>query len=341
MPKTNRLAHPKRLSINDIAKQAGLSKTTVSLIINGKAGRHRIKPATCQKVMKLVAKSGFRPSQTAIGLRQRRTRTIGLVVADIANWYFANLARSLERECKSHGFNLILANSDDDERTEKQTVLDLLSRSVDGLIIASAQRKDNLSATLEQYGTPGVYIDRSVPGSRLPCVTSDNRVGAAQLTDHLIKAGAQQIAVVAGTAHLSTGKERLEGCKQALRKSDLKPKRRWVYTGDFSPRSGYDAARTFFSSGARPDGVFTASFTLLQGFLWYLQKHEPEQVTKIPIATFDNHPMLDLLPFPVDAARQDHEKLASTALDCLRKLLGGKKVRRSVTIPPRLIIRRK
>jgi LacI family sucrose operon transcriptional repressor len=329
-----------RKSINQIARLAGVSKTTVSLIINNKADRHRISMDTQKRVRRIIERVDFSPNQYARGFRQKKSGTIGFVIGDITNRFFSLLAKSLENRAREKGYTMIIANTGDNVKNETRVVKSLLSRSVDGLIITSAQKTDTLWKILRDYETPGVYIDRRVSRSRLPCVTSDNMGGAYDLTSRFIKKGIKDIGFIGGIPHISTHHDRFEGFKKALRTHGLPLKSRLTTNRGFTTEAGYESAERLFSGlTTAPQALFTASFTLLEGLLSYLKDNYRGVPWNMKLFTFDDHPLLDYMPVPITSMRQDWDKMADAGFSVLMDSMEGKKIKKNTIIKPSLIIR--
>jgi len=327
-------------SLDYIAKLAGVSKTTASLVINGKSDQYRISKKTERKIRSLVSKYAFRPSQTAIGLRLKSTKTIGLVIDDVTNYFYSLIAKHVQSKAEAHGFHIIIANSGGDEKTEKAIIGDMIARSVDGLMLASAQKENRLEPLLSQYRIPAVYIDRNVAKRNLPWVGSDNFAGSYLLAQRLICRGATKIVFVGGRSFLSTHQERLAGFKKALSENSIPFNRSLYFESDFGAEGGFQAAQKIFANnGPAPHGIFTASFTLCEGLLLFLNKKAPNLAPELKLATFDNHPLLDLLPFPVDSMQQDCIGISEKAFAIILDQIAGKKTDRSVALQPQLISR--
>ncbi|MFH1760702.1 MAG: LacI family DNA-binding transcriptional regulator, partial [bacterium] len=284
-------------SIEQIAEIAGVSKTTVSLIVNAKARQNRINPKTEERVLRIIRDNGYLTNQYARGLRLKKTRTIGLVTADITNRFFSQLAKSIENIAREKGYHLIVGNSDDNLSREREVVDNLLSKSIDGLIISSVQKKDELSKKLRENNVCGVYIDRKITHSAIPCVITDNSKGTYQIISHFIARGLSRIAFIGGMRHLSTNKERFSGYKKALLKNRIACDPGLVVHGGFAVDAGYKSAKHLLASCAeRPQAIFTASFTLFEGLLNFLKEKYNGIPSGMGLATFDHHPLLEHLP---------------------------------------------
>jgi len=154
------------------------------MLINDKTKKYRISEYTEKKVRKIIKQHNFSPHQYARGFRLKRTKTIGLVVPDLINRYFGELSRNIEYVSRQNGYNVFIISSDD-ENIEKKVIGELLSRSVDGLIIASVTKEDGLIYKELLHNTPTVFIDRSIESATHSWVSSDNYKGAFDLVEYM------------------------------------------------------------------------------------------------------------------------------------------------------------
>ncbi len=206
----------KKTSLNDIAEQLGVSKTLVSLVLNGKAKEQRISDEICRKVTDLARELNYQPNQIAKGLRTGRTNTIGLMIADIANPFFGKLGREIENEASLHGYRVMFCSSDENAQKSKQQIQILQQGQVDGFIISPPAGSIDQIQALEKSKTPYVLIDRYFPEIDSSYIVVDNFQAAYDATLHLIKRGYQKIACVTINVELINMNQRLEGYKKAL-----------------------------------------------------------------------------------------------------------------------------
>jgi LacI family sucrose operon transcriptional repressor len=328
------------VSIDEIARLAGVSKTTVSLILNNKAEQHRISPATEQNVKRITKRMGYRPSALARGFRMKRTSTMGLIVGDVKNWFSSLLEKSIEEEARRHGFNLVIASSNDDASVEREVVADLTARSVDALIVVSVHRNNGEYRKININKTPVIFVDRRVSGPGSVCVESDNFNAARNLIRNLFRQGHRNIAFIGGIRDFPTNKDRYKGYLAAHVRSGKTPFGQLRQHGSFTPESGYHSARKLFTGhGIMPDALFTASFTLLEGVLLYLKELRKKDRPRIKIATFDDHPLLDFLPFGIDSVKQDCTVMGRSAVELALKAIKGERPLKNRIIKSTMIVR--
>ena len=183
------------LKLSDIARLAGVSVTTASYVINGKAAQRRISAATVERVLAVVEEHGYQPDQQAAGLRRGQTRTLGFILPDLENPSYARLAKQLEQGARARGYQLLIACSDDEPETERQVVNLFRARRCDALIVASClPAGDDTHARLVAEGLPVVAIDRQLDPQRFASVISDDQDAARRLTETLLQPAPRHIA---------------------------------------------------------------------------------------------------------------------------------------------------
>ena len=251
-------------SIKDVARLAGVSVTTVSHVLNK---TRSVLPATQERVQEAVQTLGYVPSAVARSLKTQATHTIGMLVPDNSNPYFAELVRAVEDACFAAGYALLLCNTDNDAGRQ-QVYLDVLSQKrVDGLIVASTSDDALMSQHLVQTALPMVLIDRAIAGLERPCVQTDHVQGGMLATQHLMALGRKRIACVGGPQDLQSSEQRVQGWRQALQLVGL-PSDLLVH-GDFTVNGGYVAMQRLLRdpSADRPTAVFACNDLMAMGAL--------------------------------------------------------------------------
>ncbi|HEX9116046.1 MAG TPA: LacI family DNA-binding transcriptional regulator, partial [Anaerolineae bacterium] len=256
--------------MREVAERAGVSTSTVSHVINGT--RH-VRRALAIRVQSAMVELGYQPNAVARSLRRKETRTLGMVLPDSANPFFAALARAIEDVCSARGYSLILTNSAGDSDREIRNVNVLLARQVDGLIFVAA---DLGNADLLRLLTtvPVVVMDRELAGSPLDsgppevdAVMIDNLAGGYTATRHLIDLGHQRIACVTGYSATTPSGERVVGFRKALVEAGLPVHERLIVRGDFGFRTGYLAAQQLLSRNEPPTAIFACNDQMAIGVI--------------------------------------------------------------------------
>ncbi|WP_202594125.1 catabolite repressor/activator [Frateuria defendens] len=304
---------PPRLKLIDIARLAGVSRATASYVINGQARARRISDETVDKVMAVVRQSGFRIDAQAAALRRGESRTIGLLIPDLENTSYARLAKLLERGSRRHGYQLLIADSDDDIATERELALGLRARGCDALIVASAlPMGDAFYVELKDDGLPVIALDRALDPGRFACVVSDDRVSAETLTRSLLAPGLASVAWLDAMPEIDTTIERREGFHRAVAGRGMRVRE---YNGErYDRKTGAALCRRMLEEGGLPDVLVTASYTLLSGVLDALLALPAGLPPELRVGTFGNDRLLDFLPLKVNAMVQRHAEIAERAL---------------------------
>jgi len=300
------------MTLDEIAKLAGVSKTTASYVINGKAKKYRISQKTQQKVMSVVEEHNYRPDHAASALRAGSSRSFGLVIPDLENTSYARLSKLLETNSRQAGYQILIGSSDDDPQTEKSVVEALISRRVDALFVASALPDGNeYYAKIQQSGTPVIAIDRPLDDEFFACVISEDFDGAKQLTQSVLGDSVKSVGLIGAMAELTISKDRQLGFESALRDGN---KNSLIGYGEhFNREAGREVLERWLEQEQLPDAIVTTSYTLLEGVLDVLLER-PELAEKLTIATFGDNRLLDFLSIKINSLPQQFELLTDSAL---------------------------
>ncbi|UMZ12940.1 catabolite repressor/activator [Pseudomonas sp. MPFS] len=301
------------MKLSDIARLAGVSVTTASYVINGKAEQQRISNATVERVRAVVEEHGFTPNPQAAGLRSRHTRTLGFILPDLENPSYARIAKLLEQGARARGYQLLIASSDDAPDSERQLLQLFRARRCDALIVASClPPEDDSYQQLQAQGLPIIAIDRMMPAGQFCSVISDDLQASLHLTQSLLQPEPRQIVLLGARPELSISQERAAGFRQALE----------GFGGDVVIEHGEafsrDCGRQLMEEllqrlGHLPDALVTTSYVLLQGVFDALHDF-PLKSRPLRLGTFGDTQLLDFLPLPVNAMAQQHQLIADTAL---------------------------
>jgi LacI family fructose operon transcriptional repressor len=301
------------LKLSDIAQLAGVSVTTASYVINGKAEQQRISSATVERVRAVVEQHGFTPNPQAAGLRSRHTRTLGFILPDLENPSYARIAKLLEQGARARGYQLLIASSDDAPDSERQLLKLFRARRCDALIVASClPAGDDSYHQLQAKGIPIIAIDRVMEPEHFCSVISDDREASLQLTRSLLDPLPKQIALIGARPELSISQERAGGFKEAL--AGFKGEVLIEHGESFSRECGKQLMEELLQRlGHLPDALVTTSYVLLQGVFDALHDF-PLKTRPLRLGTFGDTQLLDFLPLPVNAMAQQHQLIADKAL---------------------------
>jgi LacI family transcriptional regulator len=228
------------ITIYDVAREAKVSMATVSRVVNGNAN---VKQETKEKVEAVIQRLGYRPNAVARGLASRRTTTIGVVIPDVTDHYFAELARGIDDVAQMYHYQIILANSDESNTKEVQVVENLLGKQVDGIIFMGNMISDELRAKFKQADVPVVLAGSVDHLEEQASVNIDFTAAIAEATTKLLKAGNDRVAFVSGSLDHDVNRDyKLVGYKNALAVAGVDFDDQLVFTGDYDYQSGYQMA---------------------------------------------------------------------------------------------------
>ncbi|MGL6025897.1 MAG: catabolite repressor/activator [Vibrio sp.] len=300
------------MTLDEIAKLAGVSKTTASYVINGKAQKYRISAKTQQKVMAVVEQYNFRPDHAASALRAGNSRSFGLIIPDLENISYARLAKLLEHNSRQAGYQILIACSDDSPEIEMAAAQALVCRRIDALFVASSiLNASEFYLQLQQAGTPVIAIDRALDDEYFCCVISEDFGAAFELTHSLLSDQVSSIGLIGALPDLNVSREREQGFLSAASQHHLLTQ--IAYGEHFNREEGRKVFAQWVAAKQLPDAVVATSYTLLEGILDVLLE-QPELMHKVRLATFGDHRLLDFLPIKVNSLPQQFEWIADSAL---------------------------
>jgi LacI family transcriptional regulator len=284
----------KRVTIADVAQEAGVSMMTVSRAINDKG---EISESTRQRILEIAKEMGFQPSGLARGLATQRTATVGLVVPDIANPFFALIARGIENVAYDKNYNVFLLNTDEDAERELAALNSLWEKQVDGLILCSSRlEQTQLLAWLERF--PFVVLVNRVletAVSGVCTVNVDDRRGAKQAVDHLIASGHKNIAYVAGPEYSLSSQKRLIGYQESLSEHNLPLHPELIKHCVPDTEGGYEAAMSLLNKNPEITAVFAFNDLTATGVLRVCTELKRQVPYDVEIIGVDDIPLASLV----------------------------------------------
>ncbi|WP_214321015.1 LacI family DNA-binding transcriptional regulator [Nonomuraea sediminis] len=321
----------------DVARLAGTSEAVVSYVLNN--GPRNVAPHTRERVLRAIDELGYRPNAVARSLRTSRTHTIGLVVPDNANPFFAELAREIEDVAFKHGLTLLLGNAMDDDEREAAYVRTLIDRQVDGLILIPAHGPRTWRAVLAASGLPCIVLDREldeVPASHL---LIDNESGAHQATTHLLAHGRRRIGCVAGPKDIHPTVDRVAGWARALTEVGLDPGDMPLAHGPFGRRQGYLSGRDLLSRENRPHALFVTSDEQAIGVMRAAAELGLAVPGDVAICSFDGIAASSFTVPALTTMRQPFEQLGRQAVELLLRQITDQSAGERVILPAQLVRR--
>lgn len=324
--------------MREVAKLAGVSIKTVSRVINDEPA---VSDDLRTKVLTAASQLGYRPNFTASTLRRASgsTRTIGLLLKNVANPFSAALLRAVEDTARQRDVVVISASVDEDDDRERRLSQAFLSRQVDGLIIVPTAGNHSYLAREADRGTPVVFLDRAPAGIDADTVSSQNVEGARAAVEHLIDLGHRSIAFLGDHSRISTAAERLQGYREAMAVAGLPADPALIVTDVHSEDLAEVHTRRLLLSRTPPTALFTAQNLITIGALRALRSLDLQH--RIAVFGFDDFMLADLLDPPVAVVEQEIYQLGQTAATLLFDRQEGTRVGpgEHLRIPTRLIVR--
>lgn len=330
-----------RPTLKAIAKQLGVSVTTVSRVINGKAEAYGISKKTEAAVLRAARALHFSPDPLARGLRLNTTLTIGLLIPDIANPYFAEIAKNVEMAARRSGYSVILCDSQEDTNLEIDSISLLRDRKVDGLILAPVGQSARHLEEFEDDRLPVVVIDRYFPDRRLPYVVSDNYGGALQATRYFAEHGHRTVACVQGLTGTSPTTERVRGYRAALDQHGLATDESLVVGSSFSEENGYVHAKLLLKTRRDLTAILALSNLIALGILRALAEDGRRVPQDVSIICFDDQPYCAYLNTPLTTVDQDNAQMGQIATRLLLEQIQAPRpsAGEGIVLPTRLVER--
>jgi LacI family transcriptional regulator len=328
---------PKSVTIVDVAREAGVSYSTVSRVINN--GDH-VKLEKRERVLKAMAKLGFSVNQQARSLRGGRSNTIGLLVRDLGTGYVGELVRGIDAVLDEAGYDLMLHTTHRSKTKEAAYVATLTRGLADGLLLILPRDPEAYIESLRIRRFPFVLIDHQGIDNKGPAVGATNRQGSLDATRHLIHQGHRRIGFVTGHPELGCSQDRLAGYTTALTEAGLAIDSSLIREGDFHQPRGYSAASELLALPDPPTAIFAANDVSAFGVMEAVRDQGKRIPNDISIVGFDDIPQAGQVHPPLTTVRQPLEAMGCTAARMLLELLAdpGRRPER-VELPTELIVR--
>jgi LacI family transcriptional regulator len=330
-----------RVTIRDVARDAGLSPMTVSRVINEQDG---VSEEARRRVQASIARLGYVPNRLARGLIQRKTGALSVIVPDIANPFFTLVLRGVEDVAWRAGYHVMLCDTQGDLQRERDYIQDTLAFRVEGVLIAPVgDRSRPHLRLLRRSNVPFVLIDRSVSGFEGDLVQGDSIAGARQLVEHLIGLGHRRIGMVTESDEVSTARDRLRGYREALERSGIEFDRRLVAESSaIEPRVARESTLRLLALPDRPTAIFAVNNIAVVGVVEAARERGLEIPDDLALVCFDDiehvsrlHPFLTVMAQPAETYGTVATQLL---LDRLHGRVGER--RRVVVLPPDFIVRK-
>ncbi|MEW6624533.1 MAG: LacI family DNA-binding transcriptional regulator [Bacillota bacterium] len=325
-------------TINDVAKHAQTSISSVSRVLNNSG---YVREEVRRRVLKAVEELQYNPNALARGLIKNKSNTIGLILPDILNPFFAHVARGVEDTARSYGYNVFLCNTDGSIEIENQYLKVLEQKRVDGIIYAASQRGSQLIAKLKDKGTPLVVLDRQIECVDIDTVHINNYQGAYMAVNYLVSLGHRKIAFIGGPKDIQSAVNRENGYREALQAHGLVIDEDLIKYGDFRYEGGYEGAGMLLAGKKAFSALFSANDMMAIGAINRFVEAGIKVPDDISIVGFDDIPFAKLIVPQLTTIAQPIQDMSRIAAELLlEQIEGEKKSSREVILLPKLVKRK-
>jgi LacI family transcriptional regulator len=321
---------PMRATINEVSIVAGVSRSTTSRVLGGYGFASE---EARERVLQAAEKLNYRPNSLARAMITGKTFTIGVVIGDIENSFFARLARGVADEARAYGFEILLSNTDEDIATEIKTVQILQERQVDGLIVAGTSMRsiDHLKA-IKNNGIPLVLVDRLMPRMNVDSVAIDNKVAASDAATRLLSAGHRKIGIVTGAQsddvgpmqyQINTASDRVAGFRQTLSDADLEMNSTMIRWGAIDQKAARVQTRILLGTAKRPTAIFATDSLMALGVLQGIHDCGLKAPEDVSVVGFDDADWSDVITPRLSLIAQPVYEIGRLAAERLLARING------------------
>jgi LacI family transcriptional regulator len=327
------------VTIYDVAREAGVSMATVSRVVNNNPN---VKPQTRKKVFEAIERLGYRPNAVARGLASKKTTTVGVVIPDISNAIFAEVARGIEDIANMYRYNIILCNADKKKDKEISVINTLLEKQVDGLLfMGGTVTKEHIEA-FKSSSVPIVLCATTDDNNAIPAVDINHEKAAYDAVQLLIQQGHRNIGMISGTLQdPANGFARFQGYKKALEEANIPVVDEHIRVGNYRYESGIEAMKYFIDLADRPTAIFAATDEMAIGAIHTIQDANLKVPDDISVISVDNSRMASMVRPLLTSVAQPMYDIGAVSMRLLTKLMNKENVELTkIVLPHELIIRK-
>ncbi|MDT8860135.1 LacI family transcriptional regulator [Alkalihalobacillus sp. MEB130] len=323
-------------TIYDVAKKAGVSIATVSKVINNNG---RIGKDTRKKVLKIMEELNYHPSVLASGLTRKRTETIGVLIPDLANPFFAEITASMEERAHELGLSVVICSTNDSEEKEAKYISLLMRKKVDGCILASRFTQVSLIENMIKQGIPVALTSQDIPSLNLNTVSVDDYKGGYQATAHLASLGHKKIATIA-EKNVRSSHERIKGYMDAMIEKGLAVEDTYIVEVEPTVKGGKEAAERLLTSEDPPTAIFAGNDILAIGVSQGARACQLEIPNDFSVVGFDNTLLATICDPPLTTIAQPIQQIGRQIVDVLVSEINGElDYKQRIMLPPELVVR--
>lgn len=328
-----------KITIKDIAKMADVSTATVSKIVNHKD--QNISQATRQKVLDLIDTHNYVPNRVASSMITKKTHSVGLIIPDITNPFFPEVARGVEDYANKEGYHVVLCNSDNDLDKEVSYIGMLQEKMVDGIIFTSSSLRNKISKEFIKLQIPVITVDRDISGMRAQGkITVDNSSGAYQGVSYMIDRGYKRILHLGGPMTSKPALDRFEGYKNALKDHGIKYDVKLFFEGSYNAGWGYEGVIAAIANNIEFDGIFCGNDMIAIGAIKALNEKGISVPGKVGVMGFDDIYMATVVTPNLTTVRQPNYQMGYKAAEMLIELIKHPETKMTdVVLTTKLVIR--
>ncbi|WP_277613893.1 catabolite control protein A [Neobacillus muris] len=323
------------ITIYDVAREANVSMATVSRVVNGNPN---VKPVTRKKVLEVIERLGYRPNAVARGLASKKTTTVGVIIPDISNILFAELARGIEDIATMYKYNIILSNSDQNKEKELHLLNTMLGKQVDGIVFMSGQITPEHVEEFEKSPVPIVLAGSMEESEKIPSVNIDYEQAAYDSVKEFIEKGHKHIAIVMGPIYEpDISNKKLDGYKRALQEAGIPFNEELVVEGDYTYDSGIEAVEKLLDGEIKPTAIFVGADEMALGVVHGAQDRGYSIPADFEVITSDNTRLSLMVRPQLTTVVQPLYDIGAVSMRLLTKLMNKEKVSENIVVLPHRI----
>lgn len=324
-------------TIKDVARRAEVSISTVSRVLNDQP---YVADELRRRVLDAIDELGYKPSRVAQRLRATKSQLVGVIFSDIANPFYIDVLRGIEHALSGNGMSVLISNANADQDRESELIHLMQLEGVAGLVIAPTREESPVICEAVMHGIPVVIVDRQMTDSQIDTVLVDNFKGALLAVQHLIDLGHEQISVISGPLHLTSGRERYAGYLQAMSDAKLEVRSDLTRFGDYRQSSGYALAQELITLPAPPTALLVANNAMTIGALNLIHQVGRTIPDEIAVIGFDDFSWAVSLNPPLTTIAQPTFKIGTRAAELLlARIADSDRPPRTVMLNTQLMVR--
>ena len=328
----------KYITLKMVAEKAGVSVNTASRAINNKPD---ISEETKKRVLRIAKELGYIRNAAAVALRTKKTRTIGVVIADNSNPFYAEVLNGIEVAAREKNYHIILANTQRDYKKEEEAINLLLAKRVDGLLIAPVQDRDDDIRKLIKTNLPFVIVGRDFENIEIDVVYNDEIKGGFLATEYLIKKGHKRIALIDGFLYKSPAKGRLEGYKKALNEYGIPLDDSLISVGDINLEDGYERTRQMLGKNLNFTAIFAYNDMMAFGAMQAIKEKGLRIPEDIGLVGYDDISFSSLMDPALTTIRLNKQELGIESVKLLlSRINGNRKIAQKIMLDVDIIARK-